>query len=89
MVNQTNFTLWLLGDFNLPKADWELMIGKPDCSFPTFYRECLEAFNDCLFEQNPTLPNRGQNLDLIFIKISISQLIMLTDELDKNMKTGF
>ena len=56
------------------------MIVKPDCSSPTFYRECLEAFNDCLLEQMVTLPTRGHNiLDLIFTsnptlmdKISIS-----------------
>ena len=41
------------------------MAPKPDCSYPTFYRECLEVFNDCLLEQMVTSPTRGQNrLDL-------------------------
>ena len=32
----------------------------------SFYRECLEAFNDCLLEQMVTSPTRGQNiLDLL------------------------
>ena len=80
LVKQTNSTIWLLGDFNLPKVDWEMKTVKPDCSFPTFYRECLEAFNDCLLIQMVTSPTRGHNiLDLIFTsnptlidKISVS-----------------
>ena len=39
MVKQTNSQIWLLGDFNIPMVDWELMAPKPDCSHPTFYRE--------------------------------------------------
>ena len=39
----------------------------PDCKFPTFYRECLEVFNDCLLEQSVTSPTRGKPiLDLFF-----------------------
>ena len=80
LVKQTNSTTWLLDDFNLPKVDWEMMTVKPDCSFPTFYRECLKVFNDCLLEQMMTSPTRGHNiLDLIFTsnpahmdKISVS-----------------
>ena len=67
LVNQTNSTVWLLGDFNLPKVDWEHLKPKPDCSHPTFYRECLEALGDCMLEQMVTSPTRGQNiLDLFF-----------------------
>ena len=67
LVNQRNSTVWLLGDFNLPKVDWEHLKPKPDCSHPTFYRECLEALSDCMLEQMVTSPTRGQNiLDLFF-----------------------
>ena len=42
----------------MPKVDWQSLSPTPDCKFPTFYRECLEAFNDCLldlfFTSNPT-----------------------------------
>ena len=66
MVKQTNSQICLLRDFNLPKVNWELMAPKPDCSHPTFYRECLEVFNDCLLEQMVTSPTWGQNiLDLL------------------------
>ena len=60
LVNQTNSTVWLLGDFNLPKIDWENLKPLPDCGHPTFYRECIEALNDCLLEQTVTSPTRGQ-----------------------------
>ena len=67
MVKQTNSQIWLLGNFNLPKVDWVLMAPKPDCSHPTFYRKCLEAFNDCLLEQMVTSPTRGQNILDLFL----------------------
>ena len=54
-------------DFNLPKVDWELIVPKPDCSHPTFYREFLEAFNDCLLEQMVTSPTLGQNILDLFL----------------------
>ena len=47
--------------------DWELMAPKPDCSHPTIYRECLEAFNDCLLEQMVTSPTRGKNMLDLFL----------------------
>ena len=47
LVNQTNSTVWLPGDFNLPKIDWENLKPLRDCGHPTFYRECIEALNDC------------------------------------------
>ena len=67
LVNQTKSTDWLLWDFNLPKVDWENLKPLPDCGHPTFYREGLEALNDCLLQQTVTSPTRGQNiLDLFF-----------------------
>ena len=67
MVKQTSSNIWLMGDFNLPKVDWQNSTPTPDCQFPTFYRECLEVFNDCLLEQTVTSPIRGKHiLDLFF-----------------------
>ena len=51
VVKQSNSTIWLLGYFNLPKINWEHQMPKPECSHPTFYSECLEAFSDGLLEQ--------------------------------------
>ena len=58
MVKQTLSNIWLMGDFNLPKVDWQSSAPTPDCKFPTFYRECLEVFNDYLLEQTFTSPTR-------------------------------
>ena len=55
-----------MGDFNLPKVDWQSLAPTPDCKFPTFYRECLEVFNDCLLEQTVTSPTRGNPILYLF-----------------------
>ena len=66
LVKQSNSTIWLLRDFNLQKTDWEHQMPKPDCSHPSFYSECLEAFSDCLLEQIMTSPTQGQNILNLF-----------------------
>ena len=67
LVRKSNSTICLLGDFNLPKIDWETKTLKPDCPNFAFYRECLEAFEDCLLEQMVTSPTRGQNILDLFL----------------------
>ena len=58
----------LVNGFFCEPPHWEHLKPKPDCSHPTFYRECLEALSDCMLEQMVTSPTRGQNiLDLFFI----------------------
>ena len=59
LVYQTNSTVWLLGGFNLPKVDWQHLKPKPDCSHPTFCRECLKALSNCMLEQMVTSPTPG------------------------------
>ena len=66
-----------MGDFNLPKVDWQSLAPTPDCKFPTFYRECLEVFNDCLLEQTVTSPTQGKHiLDLFFLPLIQPLLIV-------------
>ena len=36
MVKQTSSTIWLMGDLNLPKADWQSLAPTPDCNVPHF-----------------------------------------------------
>ena len=67
LVNKSNSQIRLLGVFNLPKIDWQLLTPTPDCKHHTFYSNCLEAFSDCMLEQMGTSPTRGQTiLDLLF-----------------------
>ena len=67
LVKKSNSQIWLLGDFNLPKIDWQLQTPTLDCEYQTFYSDCLQTFSDCLLEQMVTSPTRGQNiLDLFF-----------------------
>ena len=51
-----------MGDFNLPKVDWQSLAPTPECKFPTFYRECLEVINDCLLDQTVTSPTQGKHI---------------------------
>ena len=37
LIKQSNSQIWLLGDFNLPKIDWELLTPTPDCDNQTFF----------------------------------------------------
>ena len=67
LVRQSNSAICLLGDFNFPKIDWETKTPKPDCSHPAFYRDCVEAFDDCLLEQMLTSPTRGQSILDLFM----------------------
>ena len=67
LVKQCNSTICVLGDFNLPKIDRELMTPKPNCSHRAFYRECLEAFSYGLLKQMVTSPTSGQNILDLFL----------------------
>ena len=76
LVIQTNSTVSLHWDFNLPKVDRENLKPLPDCGHPTFYGECLEALNDCLLEQTLTSPARGQNILDLFFTTNLPSWIM-------------
>ena len=67
LVNQTNSTVWLRGDFNLHKVDWENLIPSSDRGHSTFYMECHEVLDDCLLEQMVILPTWGQNILDLFL----------------------
>ena len=65
-----------MGDFNLPKVDWQSLAPTPDCKFHSFYRECLEVFNDCLLEQTVTSPTRGKHILDLFLPLTLPLLIV-------------
>jgi len=59
--------IWVAGDFNLPKMDWDHMCPSPDCNQPSFYRQITEVLNDLNLTQTVSLPTRDSNiLDLFF-----------------------
>ena len=63
-------------DFNLPKVYWQSLAPTLDCKFPAFYRECLEIFNDCLFEQTVTSPTWGKHILDLFLPLILPLLIV-------------
>ena len=59
--------IWVAGDINLPKMDWDYMCPSPDCKHPSFYRQITEVLNDSNLTQTVSLPTRDSNiLDIFF-----------------------
>ena len=66
-ARKLNCNIWVAGDFNLPKMDWDHMCPSPDCKHPSFYRQITEVLNDSNLTQTVSLPTRDSNiLDLFF-----------------------
>ena len=59
--------IWVAGDFNLPKMDWDHRCPSPDCKHLSFYRQITKVLNDSNLTQTVSLPTRDSNiLDLFF-----------------------
>ena len=66
-ARKLNCNIWVAGDLNLPKMDWDHMCPSPDCKHPSFYRQITEVLNDSNLTQTVSLPTRDSNiLDLFF-----------------------
>ena len=66
-ARKLNCNIWVAGDFNLPKMDWDHVCPSPDCKHPSFYRKITEVLNDSNLTQTVSLPTRDSNiLDLFF-----------------------
>ena len=51
LASKINCHTWVLGDFNLLKLDWTTLSPGDGCNYSTFYRECIDTFNDHCLEQ--------------------------------------
>ena len=59
--------IWVAGDFNLPKMDWDHMCPSPDYKHPLFYRHITAVLNDSNLTQTVSLPTSDSNIiDLFF-----------------------
>ena len=66
-ARKLNCNIWVAGDLNLPKMDWDHMCPSPVCKHPSFYRQITEVLNDSNLTQTVSLPTRDSNiLDLFF-----------------------
>ena len=69
-ARKLNCNIWVAGDFNLPKMDWDHVCPSPNCKHPPFYRQITEVLNDSNLTQTVSLPTRDSNiLDLFFTTI--------------------
>ena len=67
LASKSNSNIWIGGDFNLPKMNWEEMCPSPDCKHPTYYRNFINIINDHSLHQMVTSPTRDKHvLDLFF-----------------------
>ena len=66
-ASKLNSNIWVAGDFNLPKMDWDHKCPSPDCKHPSFYRQITEVLNDSTRTQTVSLPTCDSNtLDLFY-----------------------
>jgi len=66
-ARKLNCNIWVAGDFNLPKMDWDHMCPSPDCKHPSFYRQITEVLNDSSLTQTVSLPTRDSNILDLFV----------------------
>mgnify|MGYP002153697242 CR=1 FL=1 len=69
-AHKLNCNIWVAGDFNLPKMDWDHMCPSPDCKNPSFYRKITEVLNDSNLTQTVSIPTRDSNIPDLFFTIN-------------------
>lgn len=80
--------IWVAGDFNLPKMDWDTMSPSSDCRNQTFYREVLDTLNDTNLTQMVNLPTRDDNILDLFLTTNptlVNQVNILPGISDHNI----
>ena len=55
-TRKLNCNIWVAGDFNLLKMDWDHMCHSPVCKHPSFYRHITEVLNDSNLTQTACFP---------------------------------
>lgn len=75
LVKKTSFMIWLRNVFTLPKIDWQNLTTMSNCKYPTFNRECLLVFDDCLLEQVVFQPTHGKQILNLFLPLLIKRPI--------------
>ena len=80
--------IWVGGDLNLPKMDWDTSGPSSDCKHPTFYREIVETLNDSNLSQMVNLHTRENNILDLFLTTNpslVNQVNILPGISDHNI----
>jgi hypothetical protein len=67
MVTKSNPNIWVGGDFNLPKMDWDQQSPSSDCKYPTYYRKFIELVNDHSLQQMVNAPTTEKHVFDLFL----------------------
>ena len=70
MVSQQKGDIWVLGDFNYPKMDWDeedVPFIRPGCTLTKLYDGFIETLNDFNLMQMVREPTRGGNILDLFL----------------------
>ena len=78
LASQTNCNIWVGGDFNMPKMDWENMRPTVDCRHQLFYREFIETLHDNNMHQMVDTPTRDKHILDLFLTNNPSQICNTT-----------
>ena len=87
-VTKKYTNIWVAGDLNLPKMDWDTSSPSPDCKHPNFYRQIIETFNDANLTQMVNLPTRDNNILDLFLTTNptlVNQVSILPGISDHNI----
>lgn len=57
-----NASIWLLGDFNLPDIDWDIIAFRPCGQYPAISKLMIDILNDHNLHQLVKEPTRDQNI---------------------------
>ena len=70
MVSQQKGNIWVLGDLNCPKLQWDdddVPMIKPGCNFPRLYEDFIEMLNGNSLSQMVEVPTGGENILDLFL----------------------
>ena len=69
LVSKAKCHIWILGDFNLPKFDWDdnTPTIKEDCKFTSLYDDFIVMLDDHNLTQMLNKPTRGENVLDLFL----------------------
>lgn len=67
MATKTSATVWVGGDFNMPKMDWSNISPTPDCKLQSHYRDFINILFDNNITQMVQDPTRGNHILDLFL----------------------
>ena len=87
-VNKKFSNIWVGGDLNLPKMDWNTTSPSPECKHQAFYHQVIDTLNNSNLTQMVNLPTRESNILDLFLTTNptlVNQVNILPGISDHNI----